>query len=846
MPSRFKIGLLCLVTLISLAGCESAEVPALDPDNPTFDAVIANSDHFPGLIDSYRVKDSGALYMRFKPEHLERDYLYFGTFLDGNSATNTQRGIFGSHRVLRLRRDFQVLEVQQLNTRFFFDPDSALARSAEANLPPTVLAVADIVDENDAGELLVHMGPIFLDESLQQIKPAADPEADPKAEFVLGELSETRSSLQQVKAYPENIDLIVNYVYENPAPLVRADAAVTDSRFVSVRLQHTLIPAPEEDFKPRFADARLGYFAEQVTDMTSYAVAPWRDPIDRWKLVKKEPGAALSEPVEPILFWLENTTPEAYRDTVREAVLVWNQAFESAGFKDAIEVRIQPDDAEWDAGDLRYNVLRWTSSSESTWGGYGPSWPDPRTGQILGADIMLEFGWITSHLRSDQLFEQAMLPALDAAPLRSRLCLAGDHMKSQLMLGRSLLGVKPGSAEDSELVRQSLYDLVSHEVGHTLGLNHNFRASQLLTPEQLAQPEVVAEQGVASSVMDYLAINFAPLGAEQAAYYPTSPGPYDHWVIEYGYSEALADPVAEEARLQAILQRSTEAEMGFGLDADVMASSGSGIDPRVMLFDQSSDPLRYASDRLALIDSVGASLLQRYQAAGESWQALYDAYLSLTSEQARQFWVASRWVGGLYVERAVQEQPGATEPLRPVELERQQQAMTLFREQLFAPDALRWQAELYRHLQRQRRGNNHWNQPQDPQLHARVLATQQGVLAHLLHPVVQTRISDSALYGNEYSLSQMMSDLNVAIFASDSRGPVNSMRQQLQRDYVERLLLIVDPAQNADYDYLSRNAALYQLQQISSQLVLAADDTSTRAHRAALKHRIETGLKPAA
>ena len=148
---------------------------------------------------------------------------------------------------------------------------------------------------------------------------------------------------------------------------------------------------PDNDFEPRFDDPRVGYFSTEVDDQTSTSSTPYRDLIHRWDLKKKNPEAAISEPVTPITWWMENSTPLEWRETIKAAVLQWNIAFEKAGFKNAIVVKQQPDDADWDAGDIRYNVLRWTSSPQPPFGGYGPSFVNPRTGQILGADIMLEF-----------------------------------------------------------------------------------------------------------------------------------------------------------------------------------------------------------------------------------------------------------------------------------------------------------------------------------------------------------------------------------------------------------------------------------------------------------------------
>ncbi|MBK9794283.1 MAG: DUF5117 domain-containing protein [Sphingobacteriales bacterium] len=169
---------------------------------------------------------------------------------------------------------------------------------------------------------------------------------------------------------------------------------------------------PQNNFKPRYDDPRVGYFMEKVTDQTSTSPTPWKDLIHRWNLVKKNPTEKLSEPVKPIVWWIENTTPKEFRPIIKNAVLAWNEAFETAGFKNAVECYEQPDTASWDAQDIRYNVIRWTSSPRPPYGGYGPSFVNPRTGQILGADIMLEFIFMTNRLPLEKLYDIAALDNL--------------------------------------------------------------------------------------------------------------------------------------------------------------------------------------------------------------------------------------------------------------------------------------------------------------------------------------------------------------------------------------------------------------------------------------------------
>jgi hypothetical protein len=418
-------------------------------------------------------------------------------------------------------------------------------------------------------------------------------------------------------------------------------------------------------------------------------------------------------------------------------------------------------------------------------------------------------------------------------------------MQLNNMVGRAVLKARgAGAAEEAEIVRQSIYMLALHEVGHTLGLGHNFIATQLLSPDELYSAEITRERGLSASVMDYAPAHLAPPGREQGLYYEIEPGVYDRWAIEYGYSEALADPVAEEARLSAILARSTEPGHAFGNDSDDMRSPGAGIDPRIMLGDYSSDAIRYAEDRLKLLSETTAELLERYEAEGESYQELYNAYLMLTAEMAVQSTAVSRYVGGVTIDRSMQGQPGGGAPFTPVDRAEQRRAMDFLARKIFAPDAFVASADLYRHLQQQRRGWDFRGQTEDPKIHARALTIQKGALDHLLNPVVMTRVTDSGLYGNEYPLAEMMEDLDRAVFEADRFGRINAFRQSLQLEFVNRLIAIV--GDGGAYDHPSRSQALYRLLAIRDRFDgRQSEDAATRAHAAAVVFTIDQALEKA-
>ena len=843
--------LAALLTLL-LTACGRSEEPAAaaseDAAAEEAPATIAelteNSERLDGLFTFFRDRESGGVHMLLQPGQIDREFIYTAAYQDGVLEAGQFRGLFASNKVVSLRRFYDRVEFVAENTNFYFDPESALSRSADANLSPAVMAVAKIVAEEDEG-LLIEADDLFMSQALRQIKPSPNPDAKPGETFKLGELSADKSKVLELRAYPENVDVFVEYVFDNPAPVVPGSDAVADSRYVSATLQHSFIAMPENDYQPRRDDPRMGYFTTRRTDQTSPSSAPWRDLIRRWHLVKKNPGAELSDPVEPIVWWIENTTPVEFREPIREGVLAWNKAFEQAGFSNAVEVRIQPDDADWDAGDMRYNVLRWTSSPQPPFGGYGPSWHNPRTGQIIGADIMLEYVFVTNRVRQNHLFATALLENETPAIQGEHYCDLSHRMQLNNMVGRAVLKARgSGAAEEAEIVRQSIYMLALHEVGHTLGLGHNFIATQLLSPEELYSAEITRERGLSASVMDYAPANLAPPGREQGLYYEIEPGVYDRWAIEYGYSEALDDPAAEEARLSAILARSTEPGHAFGNDSDDMRSPGAGIDPRIMLGDYSSDAIRYAEDRLKLLSDTTAELLTRYEAAGESYQELYNAYLMLTAEMATQSTAVSRYVGGVTIDRAMQGQPGGGAPFTPVDRAEQRRAMDFLARKIFAPDAFMASADLYRHLQQQRRGWDFRGQTEDPKIHARALTIQRGALDHLLNPVVMTRITDSGLYGNEYPLAEMMEDLDRAVFEADRVGRINAFRQSLQLEFVNRLIAIV--GNGGGYDHPSRSQALYRLQAIRDRFDgRPADDAATRAHAATVVFTIDQALENA-
>lgn len=816
-------------------GKNEAAAPDKDKD---IKELTKNCKVYDGLFKVYQDTLTGKSFLALSEEQLEQEYIYFSQVEDGVLDAGFFRGSYRGSKIIRFHKHYENIEVLAENTSYYYDENNALSKAKNANINTPILASEKIEAHNDS-LYIISGDALFLSEKFQMVKPPSNP----RFPGLLGGLNGSKSKVKLVNNYPENTEISVQYVYDNPSPRRGGSAAVTDVRNISVTYRHSILAMPENDYEPRRDDPRIGFFMTQVDDMTSFEATPYRDMIHRWNLVKKNPGAALSEPVTPITWWIENTTPEEFRPIIKEGVERWNEAFELAGFKNAVVVKVQPDDADWDAGDIRYNVLRWTSSPRPPFGGYGPSFVNPRTGEILGADIMLEFSSISKRLFREQVFASVGLQGGESELSKEDIiadmhrCDIGIGMQHNLLFGRSAMrAMNMDKAAEKDFVKQTLYRLVLHEVGHTLGMMHNMHGSTMLSMEQIKDPAYVAKNGLCNSVMEYPAINFQQNPEEQSLYYDTSPGPYDKWVIEYGYSESLADPVAEEKRLESILSRSSDPILAFGNDADDMRGAGKGMNPDVNIYDLSNDPVAYGIERCEFVDALMPKLMDNYTADGEDFHELRQAFLILTGEKATQAAIMTRQIGGVRYDRSMK---GDTEnqPLEPVSEADQKKAMEALDRFVFSPSALQAPEEIFNYLLPQRRGFNHFVNTDDPKLQERYMMIQSNCLSHLLHPNTTQRIVNSQNYGNTYELDEMMQDLSNSIFKSDLNSSVSITRQNLQIMYVKRLISMVKP--KSKHIYAAQSMAWYELRRIDKMMNSSAGDTQTKAHRAYIKQLID-------
>jgi len=829
-------------------GQASPVLPAADTTKktpPTVAEKVKSSKKIEGLFTLYQDTTTGSVQIYVKKEQLGKEFIYQSIAIGGPGALFLNSGGLRFTWIFRIRKHFDRVEFSHENTNFWYDPANEVSKAANVDVPAAIFYSEKMVAQDENGVLIAGDG-LFLSEKLDPVRPTIPPIPPPlPTDYNLGTLNLAKSGYYKIRSYPDNTDVVVDLAYDNLTPVNAGGKDITDPRYDRVRFQHTFLEVPKNDYRPRRDDPRIGYFSEEVDNLTTIDVPNYKDMIQRWHLKKKDPHAALSEPVEPITWWVENATPVEYRQTIVEAGLKWNEAFEKAGFKNAVVMKIMPDTATWDPADIRYNVIRWVVSPNPQYLAVGQHFTNPRTGQILAGDILVEWGRASTIPISEELYNGNGTSGHTTISGTSRrnwtTCALGQEWRAQFSAGLTALELEDAPpAEILEMHKQFLYYLIMHEIGHTMGLNHNMKATQMLSPAEVNNKEITHKIGLQGSVMDYPAINIASDRSKQGDYYTTKAGPYDLWAIEYGYTEC--DPSQEEAVLSKIASRSHDPRLAFGNDADDMRSAGEGgVDPRVMIYDLTNDAVGYSEDRLVLINRLMGKMKDKYSKPGRSYAELRARYNTLNTQRGYMVNTVSRYIGGLYVDRSYAGQGSSNKPFTPVPVAYQKKAMQVLAKYLFAPDAFDVDASLFPYLQQQRRGFNFFGVPEDYKPQVTVLTLQTGVLTQILSMNALQRINTTSLYGNTYSVADVMGDLTKAIFDADKTGPVNLYRQGIQARWVKTIAGISSAA--AGYDDPSKAAAYNTLKKIKTLLATAVSpNEQTRAHRANLNFMIEKAL----
>ncbi|MGH9861812.1 MAG: zinc-dependent metalloprotease, partial [Candidatus Acidiferrales bacterium] len=586
-----------------------------------FDEVVKEMEKIEGVFTFYRDKEENKVLVELAPGQLDRDYIFSGKV---EQATG-ERGLYGTimadQYIFQWRRLGKRVQFVQKNIRFRAQPGSPAARAVEKSFSDSVLSSGKIQSQPhpERKSVLVDLGEILLTSDLHGVGPYL------KQVYKTGyQFDKENSGFVMVKSFPQNSELGAQVRFAGQEFPPDGSVTLTDARYLTLRLRYSLLEVPQNDYLPRLADDRVGYFVDQYMDFTSDRPdTPYVRNINRWHLKKKDATAGVSEPVEPLVFWLENSIPQEYREPIRDGILLWNAAFEKAGLKNAVVVKQQPDDADWDPADIRYNTIRWFMGYDATFA-IGPSHSNPYTGQLLDADIGISEGilrlgarrryqlYINPVARVQELTGE--LPAFPARPgqLDPRyLCHYGDGLAEQASMALDVLAGRPewSPEKEKEFVRQYVMQLLAHEVGHTLGLRHNFRASILNRMDQLGDAQRTHSVGLAASVMDYNPAIVALKGEKQGDYLPTVVGSYDQWAIEYGYKPIAGakTPEAELPELRKVASRAADPLLPYGTDEDTYFGARV-IDPRNYPYDFADQPLDYFTHEYKVIKEIWGNM----------------------------------------------------------------------------------------------------------------------------------------------------------------------------------------------------------------------------------------------
>ncbi len=755
------------------------------------------------------------------------------------------------------------------NTRYVAPKGSAAANSLAISVADSVILSTPVVAEDKDKKHVVVAPTLFLTDFENvgaDLGRGVTPPSLPGL-LVLSirptfAVDATKSYYGPTKTFPRNDEISVDLAFNGPA---NALPTVPDGRGIPVVMHYSIVAPPQRDpkFVPRLADDRIGYF---ITARKSYgndaAKTPFERFIERWNL---DDG--------PITFYLTDEIPKEYRATVRRGILAWNDAFARVGRPHAIVVKDPPADPGWDPDDARYTTVRWITSDQPDFSAYSPHVSDPDTGQIVRAEVVIDgeslraikSGYVERVLPAERLrrnaYELPLLAPAEAAPGAGEEdaeseegCSIEEDSVVQAALGSLMLAQNPRatSADRERYAQEWLYSTVMHEVGHTLGLRHNFEGSTAYGYKQLHDPAFTAKYGTTGSVMDYTPPNIAAPGERQAAYFPTKLGPYDYWAIEYGYRSfpnvrASGD---EAIPLSRIAARSTQPGLAYGTDEDAMASS---VDPHIQRFDLSSDPLAYVDEQYRVDDDVAARLNKTFPGDTRSFQDLRGGLITVLNNELEDGLIAAKYVGGIYTSRAHRGEPGAPAPFTPISRAQQRRAFALLDRYVLSSNAFRFSPQLLNELAPSRYGL-HWGANRIPRsdfpVREVIAELQDDVIAEVLSPVNLARVADEELKVRRPSDTMTLADLfawmNGAIFDDVGRASIAPTHRELQRRFADLQMEIVAlPATYADQLDLPRETqslARYNLMKLAARLPAAirdARDEGTRAHLADLRSRVD-------
>jgi hypothetical protein len=777
------------------------EKKASTPAPAPYAALLKDAKTHSGLLTLHQTNNN--VYAELQSGDYSAEYIILISIARGIGQGQLLGGMswgFGDDWVWQFRKYGDKVHIVRRNVRFKANSGSPEASAVQAAYTDSVLFSLPIAMKGPKGGDLIDLTPVFMSDL-------------PQISQVLGGFifSPQKSTWAKVQPFPENMELEVAATYASGGQ-AEIDT-VPDSRGVTINVHYSISKIPSTGYQPRLADDRVGYFLTAVKDFSSKSDKDqFVRYINRWDLQKADASLPVSPPKKQIEFWIEKTVPFKYRAAIYDGIYEWNKAFEKAGFSNAIVVRQQTDkDTDVVPEDVRYNFFRWITSNAGF--AMGPSRVNPYTGQILDADIIFDADFLTFWKEEFETFTPQTIAAMTGGPLTYeeyekemaknpsllRACQLSTGMTAQFAFGAAAIGglhadAKVANEMQEKLIMQGLKEVTMHEVGHTLGLRHNFKASKSLGLKDMSDPEKT-KNGLVASVMDYSPAHIVPKEWKQGDYFSTTLGPYDLWAIEFGYKQ-----VSDAAELKKIAGRSGEPGLAYATDED---TRGIDPDPDTNRFDLGNDPIEYARLRSQIVSEVLPNLLDRTTKEGDDYTQARRAFNILLAQRGQSMFFVSRYVGGLKTSRSHKGDKDGKPPVSLVEPKIQRDALGLLEEQVFSDKPFQFPPELYNQLGWS--NWSHWGTRQtlrkDFGVHDFVLQWQERIIAQLTSSVTLKRMHDAEVKApadqDTVTTAELLERLTKSVFSevdtvkdgdfSPRKPAISSLRRNLQRSYLRTL-----------------------------------------------------------